>query len=49
MARHFARKMIGPYFPYDHNRHGCHDINCKSCKNKKNSFIQKIRKKINKY
>lgn len=47
MARHFARKMIGPYFPYDHGRHGCHDKNCKNCKSKK-SFWKKVKEKLNK-
>lgn len=47
MPRHFARRMYGPYFPYDHGRHGCLDPKCLVCKKEKDNLIKKIIKKIN--
>lgn len=49
MPRHFAKRMYGPYFPYDHGPHGCDEKKCdhNSCKNKKENIFKKIFKKIN--
>lgn len=48
MPRHFAKRMYGPYFPYDHMPHICDkNSKCEVCKNKKENLIKKIIKKIN--
>lgn len=47
MPRHFARRMYGPYFPYDHRPHRCEESNkCNICKKTPN-LIKKIINKIN--
>lgn len=47
MPRHFARRMYGPYFPYDHGHHRCpEDVKCVVCERKKENLIKKIIKKI---
>lgn len=48
MPRHFARRMYGPYFPYDHMPHKCPEESlCKVCNKKKENLIKKIIKRIN--
>lgn len=43
MPRHFARRVYGPYFPYDHVPHEKkHDE--KYIENKINYYMQKVRK-----
>jgi len=47
MPRHFARRMYGPYFPYDHSHHRCpKDTDCTVCSRKKENLIKRIIKKI---
>lgn len=40
MPRHFAKRIYGPYFPYDHNPH--------DSKNDENSLENKISRLFNK-
>jgi hypothetical protein len=47
MPRHFAKRMYGPYFLYDHSHGKCpKDAKCNVCSKKKENLIKKIIKKI---
>ena len=42
MPRHFARRMYGPYFPYDHMPHRCEkNKKCEICKKRQSIWKKK--------
>ena len=46
MPRHFAKKMYGPYFPYDHGRkHSAEEYQQAKVEKFWNRFISKFKKK----